>query len=814
MKIKVSLIASILLILLISPAVQSEDDEGPLFSLSGSVFAFDGSPANSTSIKVDSMQSSWSDNGGYVFEGVTSGEHTVRAYFMNDGHTVVYRKIIVDSDTSLDWFEGKNWITFRTLDEHASEEVETLVDLVETSENINTQGGMETFGPYEIGEYYTIRAHFGDGENPTQYIRFKMDSGSSSNPWPNDFEFRYGHNSKYGYLKNTQGAPVEGAVVSMGGVNSITNSDGFFLIQNLEIGTMHTITANQWGMEIVDPVNAEISAGEGWLNMTSTLDPNFPESANFTTQITTTRGSPVQINWEGGAHTDYFALYSGGELLYRGNSESFVFEPSEPGTHVFQIESVNSNGSLVSPRELQIIVLPPQSSSDLWSSGMSWSYYILSTPEYHQNKTYTAIGSEKLQDAFGQERDAYLVRVSDEEYGEGEKAFRWVESSNLLNIKTYWSDAPEVSSYYQEGHLGWNFTASGVEAGLFSQNPPTSLHFNRTNIIGVPGHPNGYDDTMNSVFIEKDVEITTGAGTFKTTYISIVDTNDDFTSWELWYNSTVRNYVKIIDRLPGSHSDSVIYELTSYDVPTTPRFITEEGKQFSDDDYHIEWADFQGATKYELFENGEVVYAGDATSFELEERPDGEYTYQIVATMPSGEIVSGDSLSVNVAFTLSAPVFITPSDSPIYISENEGESVSISWVLLNQHDSDILTGDCNISGECDASTDHETMAEIGWYSLTSEIDGEVREIYNGSQATTVIDLEPGQYRLRVKAYSSLNEAESDYSDSTFVIVEESSSSSPLILLGGAISAIILVVGGFSFSKNSLRTGIRLMEKKV
>ena len=210
MKIKVSLIASILLILLISPAVQSEDDENPLFSLSGSVFTFDGSPANSTSIKVDSMQSSWSDNGDYVFEGVASGEHTVRAYFMNDGHTVVYRKIFVDSDTSLDWFEGKNWITFRTLDEHASEEVETVVDLVETSENINSQGGMETFGPYEIGEYYTIRAHFGDDENPTQYIRFKMDSGSSSNPWPNDFEFRYGHNSKYGYLKILREPPWKG----------------------------------------------------------------------------------------------------------------------------------------------------------------------------------------------------------------------------------------------------------------------------------------------------------------------------------------------------------------------------------------------------------------------------------------------------------------------------------------------------------------------------------------------------------------------------------------------------------------------------
>lgn len=812
MKMKVAFIASILLMLLISPVVQSEDDEGSTFSLTGSVFTFDGSPANSTSIKVDSMQSSWSDNGLYVFHGIASGEHTVRAYFMNDGHTVVYRKILVDSDISLDWFEGRNWITFRTYDEYSSGEVATVVDVIETSESIDSQGGMETFGPYEIGQYYTIRAHFGDDETPSQYIRFKMDSGSSSNPWPNDFEFRYGHNSKYGYLRNTQGAPVEGAVVSMGGVNSITNSDGFFLIQNLEIGTMHTITANHWGIEIADPVDAEIVAGEGWLNITSTLEPNFPEPANFTTQIATTRDSPVSINWEGGSHTDYFTLYGDGEMIYKGNSESFVFEPSEPGTHVFRIESVNSNGSIVSPRELQIIVLPPQSSSDLWSSGMSWSYYVLSTPEYHQNKTYTAIGSEKLLDAFGRERDTYLVRVSDEEYEEGEKAFRWVDSSSLLNIKTYWSDAPEISSYYQEGSLGWNFTASGVGAELFSQNPPTSLHFNRTNIIGVPGHPNGYDDTMNTVFIERDVEITTQAGDFRTTYISIVDTNDNIVSWELWYNSTVRNYVKIIDRLPGSHSDTVIYELTSYDVPTTPRFITEEDTLFTDDDYSIDWADFQGATNYELFENGKVVYAGDATSFKLEERQDGEYTYRIVATMPSGETIAGDPLSVNVVFALSAPVFTTPSDSPMYISESKGESVSISWVLLSRYDMSVLTDDCSINGECDSSIDYETMAEVDWYSLTVEIDGEVREIYNGSQATTVIDLEPGQYRLRVKAYSSLNGAESGYSDSTFVIVEESSPyfSPPW---EWAILAIILVVGGFSFSSNALRTGTSLIQER-
>jgi len=105
------------------------------------------------------------------------------------------------------------------------------------------------------------------------------------------------------------------------------------------------------------------------------------------------------------------------------------------------------------------------------------------------------------------------------------------------------------------------------------------------------------------------------------------------------------------------------------------------------------------------------------------------------------------------------------------------------------------------------------MSEIDWYSLTSEIDGVVREIYNGSEATTVIHLEPGQHRLRVKAYSGLNGAESEYSDSTFVIVEESSSNFPLTL-GAIVTLMILVIGGFSFSKKSLRIGSEMMEKGV
>jgi len=84
-------------------------EESETFTLTGQVYDIDGNIADRTSIKVDSMTSSWSDSeGNYTFSGITPGVHTVRAYFMNNGHTVVYRTLYFDSDMELDWYEGLN----------------------------------------------------------------------------------------------------------------------------------------------------------------------------------------------------------------------------------------------------------------------------------------------------------------------------------------------------------------------------------------------------------------------------------------------------------------------------------------------------------------------------------------------------------------------------------------------------------------------------------------------------------------------------------------------------------------------------------
>jgi hypothetical protein len=369
------------------------------------------------------------------------------------------------------------------------------------------------------------------------------------------------------------------------------------------------------------------------------------------------------------------------------------------------------------------------------------------------------IGTETIFDAFDREQETFLVRITDDTYQEGEKAFRWIDASNLLPVKTYWVDAPESSSYFQEGTMGWDFTNSGEEAGFFSELLPETLHFNRTNIIGVPGHPNGYDDTQNTVSFQENVEITVLGESFLTTYITITDSDDGVVSWELWYNSTVRNYVKIIDRLPGSHSDSVIYELSGYEIPTKPKFITESSN-LTNKDYTIIWASFPSATLYQLIENGLVIYEGDSTSFDVERNADGNYVYSLNTLTDIGYLIEGDEIQINVDFIPTTPTF-----EPFSTSLENGKALNLSW---------------------------SSIPDAEWYSvIVQDANGDVVEMYNGSDNfTTLEDMSTGQNRLRVNVMVSGKISE--FSSSEFVTIEEIEKKDEGFLPSLSLGSIVLV----------------------
>ena len=117
--------------------VHGENDE--TFTLSGFVFTYDGELANKTSIKVDSMASVWSENGSYTFSGISPGEHTVRAYFMNDGHSVVYRKMFFYEDMELNWYVGMNWVTAEIFNDEGSYISDSSVSTIKIIENNDFQ---------------------------------------------------------------------------------------------------------------------------------------------------------------------------------------------------------------------------------------------------------------------------------------------------------------------------------------------------------------------------------------------------------------------------------------------------------------------------------------------------------------------------------------------------------------------------------------------------------------------------------------------------------------------------------------------------
>ena len=83
-----------------------------------------------------------------------------------------------------------------------------------------------------------------------------------------------------------------------------------------------------------------------------------------------------------------------------------------------------------------LMVLPEQSTSDLWAVGMHWNYTVDYLPSSdNHNITMTAIGKETITDAFGLERDSFIVRMSGEHYEDEEKSYRWVDAKNLLYLK-------------------------------------------------------------------------------------------------------------------------------------------------------------------------------------------------------------------------------------------------------------------------------------------------------------------------------------------------------------------------------------------
>ena len=156
MKYKSLLLCMVLALSMLPATIADEESPQEMFTLSGNVYDQEGNPAGMTSMKIESRESVWSSDGAYTLTDIPEGEYSVRAYFLENNHTVVYRQIYIDSDTTLDWHVGKNWMTSKVHDSSGNivdNPVLTFVMLVESVESVLFEYGRCTIGPYAIGDF-------------------------------------------------------------------------------------------------------------------------------------------------------------------------------------------------------------------------------------------------------------------------------------------------------------------------------------------------------------------------------------------------------------------------------------------------------------------------------------------------------------------------------------------------------------------------------------------------------------------------------------------------------------------------------------
>ena len=230
--------------------------------------------------------------------------------------------------------------------------------LLETGQQVDFSSPLLEFDLNPMGQYYTLKTVFDGAEEDAQYLHFRMNSGNGvDDMMPNHFVIQQNTSSLYGYVYGTDGLPLADTTITSGANQVVTNSEGFYLLENLPFDSTHTFTFEKSGDEPLPPHNATVSPSSGWMNFTATLSFEYPRPAQFVESETTIGMEPYTIEWIAGNLTNSYHLYNDGELLYTGVNTYYEFTPESQGSYEFTLVSFNQNGSTESPDSLLLIVL-------------------------------------------------------------------------------------------------------------------------------------------------------------------------------------------------------------------------------------------------------------------------------------------------------------------------------------------------------------------------------------------------------------------------------------------------------------------------
>lgn len=393
--------------------------------------------------------------------------------------------------------------------------------------------------------------------------------------------------------------------------------------------------------------------------------------------------------------------------------------------------------------------------SPAWAPGMYWTFdYTEGTATEELNMT--VLGTEVLTNLTGAPVTAYKVKEDRSSDPDG-RYYSWYDVSTLDIVAKYLDNGANTMAV----NITWTYDGGPRPYEVGDELP---VLYKRNSVISAMPMPvpRSYPSTYEVVGLEW---VTVPAGTFLCYNVTITDNSNGQVNWNYYYNETANHWVKMIDNRPAVLSmsvSSVSYELTAYGVAEEPVFITEGGER-SVRSYEVDWADYDGAVEYVLYENGEEVYRGAATSYEAASRQDGSYEYVVEAVLSSGMCVSSGTLEIVVDYVVPVPHFTTEAGTV------EGGELTVSWTAVEGADR---------------------------YILLVENGEEWEEAYNGTETSfTFTDLAEGSYRYRVQAVDG--DKVSELSSSLLMTVEGakkdiSGEEMAVLVLSLAIGAAVII----------------------
>lgn len=600
-------------------------------TLSGFVFDSSGVPIEGpfmgppTQIKVVELNTSSVPmaGGAYSIGSISSGVYTVRAYFGSIDHSVIYRNMRIEDNTTLNWTHGKTWVTGKVMNSLFEPITPpfmgppTTVKVVETQESVQPNSyGEYTVSDLSVGGHYTIRAYFGTIDHSTNYINIVPVGGT-----PNDIDFVNGRNGLYGYVFGDDGTtslPGEKVELISNGMETFTDDDGFYTFQNITTGANDTlkitfVSKDNYTME----EEVGMTSGDlGPFNITYMYIPEYT-GLRLNGYVLDGSGSPISGPFMGPPTTIKIVELNQSVMPMGGGYYEFVNLSS--GTYTIRAYFGSIDHSVVY-RELHF----NDNMTLNWTHGKTWiTGHILDSAMEPVTGPFMAPPTTVKN-----------VNTGESVYPDMEGCFEIsnVTVGDYILFRAYYGSINHFASYVMIKAVG---ATSNVHEFINGKNSVYGYIFDvdgTTPLEGemVEAQPADVSTTTNEdgFYVMKDLP----SGENQTVTVTFTSKNSEIAVDEIEITTG--------DLGPLNFTFGLV-------LPDTPVFITRSSVVDSGD-YTIEWEEAENAQEYFLLEDGVVVYHGTELTSSISGKKAGSYEYAVIAWNENGNSSSSAPIIITV----------------------------------------------------------------------------------------------------------------------------------------------------------------------